>query len=188
MRRWILENDMLDVIVALPNDLIYNTGRATYVRIPDNQMKADRKGKVQLIDATCMHAKMKKSLVNKRVLMTDEQIVEIVNTYPGNVDDATFKNEFVEGYRDAQCSSLRWTSSKPSEVRPAARYIGRTSRSRARRHRHTESKTSRLTSMGVARNLSGAFVGVFGRFAPARRRAELVMATLVVQFFRRVQA
>ena len=114
MRRWILENDMLDAIVALPNDLFHNTGSATYVRILDNQKKAGRKGKVQFIDATCMHAKMKKSLVNKRVLMTDEQIVEIVNTSPGNVDDATFKNEFVEGYRDAQCSSLSRTSSKPS--------------------------------------------------------------------------
>ena len=159
-------------------------------------MKAGRKGKVQLIDATCMHAKMKKSLGDKRVLMTDEQIVEIVKTYPGNVDDATFKNEFVEGYRDAQCSSLSRTSSKPSEVRPATRYIGRTSRSRARRHRHIESKTSRLTSMAVAKNLGGAFVetfvgafvGIFGRFAPPRRRVELVMAPSVVQFFRRVQA
>ena len=96
IRRWILENDMLDAIIALPNDLFYNTGIATYVWILDNHKKADRKGKVQLIDATRMYAKMKKSLGNKRVLMTEEQIAEIVAAYSGNVKDGTFKHEFVE--------------------------------------------------------------------------------------------
>ena len=96
IRRWIFENDMLDAIIALPNDLFYNTGIATYVWILDNDKKADRKGKVQLIDATRMYAKMKKSLGNKRVMMTDEQIAEIVKTYSGNVKDATFTTEFVE--------------------------------------------------------------------------------------------
>ncbi len=81
IRRWIIENDMLEAIIALPNDLFYNTGIATYFWILDNDKKADRKGKVQLIDATRMYAKMKKSLGNKRVLMTDEQIAEIVGVY-----------------------------------------------------------------------------------------------------------
>ena len=74
IRRWILENDMLEAIVALPNDLFYNTGIATYVWLLSNHKRPDRKGKVQLIDATRMHAKMKKSLGNKRVFMTDAQI------------------------------------------------------------------------------------------------------------------
>ncbi len=96
IRRWILENDLLDAIIALPNDLFYNTGIATYVWILDNNKKGKRKGKVQLIDATRMYAKMKKSLGSKRVLITDEQIAEIVQVYAGNVKDATFANEFVE--------------------------------------------------------------------------------------------
>ncbi len=96
IRRWILENDMLDAIIALPNDLFYNTGIATYIWILDNDKKAERKGKVQLIDATRMYAKMKKSLGNKRVLITDEQIAEIVKVYAGNLKDVSFEHEFVE--------------------------------------------------------------------------------------------
>ncbi len=94
IRRWILENDLLEAIIALPNDLFYNTGIATYIWILSNHKKQDRKGKVQLIDATRMYAKMKKSLGNKRVYITDEQLEEIVRVYSGNVDQATFSNEF----------------------------------------------------------------------------------------------
>ena len=96
IRRWILENDLLEAIIALPSDLFYNTGIATYVWLLSNHKKADRKGKVQLIDATRMYAKMKKSLGNKRVYMTDEQIAEVVQVYAGAVDQATFTAEFKE--------------------------------------------------------------------------------------------
>ena len=96
IRRWILENDLLEAIIALPNDLFYNTGIATYIWVLSNHKKADRKGKVQLIDATRMYAKMKKSLGNKRVHITNSQIEEVVKTYAGNVDQAVFANEFVE--------------------------------------------------------------------------------------------
>ena len=96
IRRWVLENDMLEAIIALPNDLFYNTGIATYIWILDNDKKAARKGKVQLIDATRMYAKAKKSLGNKRVLITDEQIAEIVKVYAAGTKDATFELEFKE--------------------------------------------------------------------------------------------
>jgi type I restriction enzyme M protein len=99
IRRWILENDLLEAIIALPNDLFYNTGIATYIWILDNGKKAERKGKVQLIDATRMYAKMKKSLGSKRVLITEEQIAEIVAIYAGNVNDAIFQNEFAESVK-----------------------------------------------------------------------------------------
>jgi type I restriction enzyme M protein len=101
IRRWILENDWLDAIIALPNDLFYNTGIATYVWLIDNNKTEKRKGNVQLIDATRMYAKMKKSLGNKRVLLTDEQIAEIVQVYAGDVKDATFKNEIAETAKEA---------------------------------------------------------------------------------------
>jgi type I restriction enzyme M protein len=97
IRRWILENDLLEAIVALPKDLFYNTGIATYVWLLSNHKKTDRKGKVQLIDATRMYAKMKKSLGDKRVYMTEPQIEEVVKAYAGNIDQATFVNEFVDG-------------------------------------------------------------------------------------------
>jgi type I restriction enzyme M protein len=96
IRRWILENDLLDAIIALPNDLFYNTGIATYIWILDNHKKKERKGRVQLIDATRMYAKMKKSLGSKRVYLTDGQISEIVSTYAGNLKDTSFKSEFVD--------------------------------------------------------------------------------------------
>ncbi|MFY9811157.1 type I restriction-modification system subunit M [Aquabacterium sp.] len=96
IRRWILENDLLEAIIALPNDLFYNTGIATYIWILDNDKKSDRKGKVQLIDATRMYAKMKKSLGNKRVLITDEQIAEIVNAYSEGAADVSFAGEYKE--------------------------------------------------------------------------------------------
>jgi type I restriction enzyme M protein len=101
IRRWVLENDMLDAIIALPNDLFYNTGIATYIWILDNDKKADRKGKVQLIDATRMHAKMKKSLGNKRVLITEAQVAEIVKVYSTCKVDATFTLEFKEPVKGA---------------------------------------------------------------------------------------
>jgi type I restriction enzyme M protein len=96
IRRYILENDLLDAIIALPNDLFYNTGIATYIWLLDNDKTPERKGKVQLIDATRMYAKMKKSLGNKRVLMTDEQIAEVVKAYSSFADGTSFELEFKE--------------------------------------------------------------------------------------------
>lgn len=96
IRRWLLENDWVEAIIALPNDLFYNTGIATYVWLLDNDKKADRKGQVQLIDATRMYAKMKKSLGNKRVFITDEQMVEIVQVYAEFRKNATFEREYKE--------------------------------------------------------------------------------------------
>jgi len=96
IRRWILERDLLDTIIALPNDLFYNTGIATYIWILDNNKSSEREGKVQLIDATRMYAKMKKSLGNKRVYLTDEQIAEIAKVYSGMEEEATFSLEYKE--------------------------------------------------------------------------------------------
>lgn len=104
IRRWILENDLLDAIIALPNDLFYNTGIATYIWILDNDKKVDRQGKVQLIDATRMYVKMK-SLGNKRVRITDEQIAEIVKIYSTGAENATFSLEFKEAAKASSVSA-----------------------------------------------------------------------------------
>lgn len=79
IRRWILENDFLEAIVALPNDLFYNTGIGTYVWVLTNNKAEDRKNSVQLIDATGMHSPMRKSLGSKRKFLADEQISDIAN-------------------------------------------------------------------------------------------------------------
>jgi len=96
IRRWILENDLLDTIIALPNDMFYNTGIATYIWILDNNKNQERKGKVQMIDATRMYVKMKKSLGNKRVQITDDQINEIVKVYASCSQGVAFENEAVD--------------------------------------------------------------------------------------------
>lgn len=100
IRRWLLENDLVEAIIGLPNDLFYNTGIATYIWLLDNDKRADRKGKVQLIDATRMYRKMPKSLGNKRVLITDEQIEEIVQAYAQVKEGVSFKQEFQDAGKD----------------------------------------------------------------------------------------
>lgn len=77
IRRWILENDWLETIVALPNDLFYNTGIGTYVWVLSNNKALERKGLVQLIDASALHTPMQKSLGSKRKRMSEEQIAEV---------------------------------------------------------------------------------------------------------------
>ena len=96
IRRWLLEQDMLETIIALPNDLFYNTGIATYVWVLDNAKTGSRKGHVQLIDATRMYGKMKKSLGSKRVEITADQIAEIVGAYSSFAKDGTFTKEFTD--------------------------------------------------------------------------------------------
>jgi type I restriction enzyme M protein len=86
IRRWIIENDWLDAIVALPDQLFYNTGIYTYVWLVTNRKPAERRGKVQLIDGTRFFRKMKKSLNNKRNEISDEQIAALTRLY-GNYRD-----------------------------------------------------------------------------------------------------
>jgi len=71
IRKWIIENDWLDAIVALPDQMLYNTGIFTYIWIVTNKKKPERKGKVQLIDGTRFFVKMRKSLGNKRNKLGD---------------------------------------------------------------------------------------------------------------------
>ena len=81
IRRWILENDWLEAIIAMPTDLFYNTGIGTYIWVLSNHKDGLRKGKVQLIDASAMHASMRKSLGSKRKYLSDEQIAEIAKLH-----------------------------------------------------------------------------------------------------------
>lgn len=91
IRRWILENDWLEAIIALPTDLFYNTGIGTYIWVLSNHKDALRKGKVQLINASAMHAPMRKSLGNKRKYLSDEQIAEIAKLHEAFEQDPNSK-------------------------------------------------------------------------------------------------
>lgn len=86
IRRWILENDWLEAIVALPTDLFYNTGIGTYVWILSNHKAPQRRGKVQLIDASDQHSPMRKSLGSKRKQIAQAQIDEIARWHDEQAD------------------------------------------------------------------------------------------------------
>ena len=81
IRRWILENDWLEGIVALPDQMFYNTGISTYFWILTNHKRPDHRGKVILLDARDFFAKMRKSLGDKRKYLTEEHIREITRLY-----------------------------------------------------------------------------------------------------------
>lgn len=87
IRRWIIENDLLDTIVALPVDMFYNTGISTYIWILDNDKPSDRKNKVQLIDGSSMFGKMRKSLGSKRKELRPDDIATIAELYIEQVND-----------------------------------------------------------------------------------------------------
>ncbi|PTQ82895.1 type I restriction-modification system subunit M [Nitrosomonas ureae] len=81
IRRYILEADLLEAIVALPTDMFYNTGIATYVWILSNKKAAQRKGKVQLINGVNLCSKMRKSLGSKRNVMEEDDIATITRAF-----------------------------------------------------------------------------------------------------------
>ena len=81
IRKWILESDYLEAIVALPQELFYNTSISTYIWLLTNRKAPERRGKLQLIDAAELYEKMPKSLGNKRRRISDEQIDEIAGLY-----------------------------------------------------------------------------------------------------------
>ncbi len=92
IRRYVLENDLLEAIVGLPTDMFYNTGISTYVWIVSNRKPAHRKGKLQLIDASGMWQKMRKSLGSKRKELSEDHIAEITRLF----------GEFKEAYVDPE--------------------------------------------------------------------------------------
>ena len=106
IRRYVLENDLVEAIIGLPTDMFYNTGISTYVWIVSNRKPAARKGRVQLIDASGFWQKMRKSLGSKRKELSPEHIEDITKLF-GRAKEVTrdgvpishiFKNEDF-GYR-----------------------------------------------------------------------------------------
>ena len=103
IRRFIIENDLLEAIIQLPNNIFYNTGITTYIWILSNKKSQKRKGKVQLIDASEMYQKLRKNLGNKNCELTQQHVKDILNCYlelqeldrkeTGNLASKVFDNE-----------------------------------------------------------------------------------------------
>jgi type I restriction enzyme M protein len=111
IRRWIIENDWLDAVIALPDQMFYNTGIYTYIWLVSNKKPAHRKGKVQLIDGTRHFQKMKKSLGDKRNELSKEHIAELVRLYARYEHDAT-SEVMVEGKPDGRTTPASEFSGK----------------------------------------------------------------------------
>lgn len=108
IRKWIIENDWLEAIVALPDQLFYNTGISTYLWIVTNRKEQHRKGKIQLVNATSFFKKMRKSLGNKRNEICDEQRDQITRLY-GDLKE----NEFIRTFDNSDFGYRRITVDRP---------------------------------------------------------------------------
>ncbi|HEY8588727.1 MAG TPA: class I SAM-dependent DNA methyltransferase [Naasia sp.] len=161
IRRYLLENDLLEAIVALPTDMFYNTGIATYLWILDNDKRAERRGTVQLIDGTSFSRKMRKSLGSKRKELGPEDIERIVKLY-GDAEESdvskTFRTEDF-GYRTITVERplrLNWALTRERlEVALASRALAKLDR--AARARLLEAVSSTPASpLPVVEEAAGA--------------------------------
>ncbi|MES2299479.1 MAG: class I SAM-dependent DNA methyltransferase [Pseudomonadota bacterium] len=114
IRRYVLENDLVEAIIGLPTDMFYNTGISTYIWILSNKKPDDRKGWVQLIDASSFWQKIRKSLGSKRKELSDEHIADITRLF----------GEFSEGdlvtVLDAKGNEVDRKLLAPGEIAPDA--------------------------------------------------------------------
>jgi type I restriction enzyme M protein len=116
IRRYILENDLLEAIIALPTDMFYNTGISTYVWVLSNKKRAEQKGKVQLINAVHLYQKMRKSLGSKRQELGEADIALITKTF------GAF--EAVETYELDKAPDAKGTRGRPSAKKADTKTFG----------------------------------------------------------------
>ena len=112
IRRWIIENDMLEAVVGLPDQLFYNPGISTYFWVVTNRKADHRRGKIALLDARQDFAKMRKSLGDKRKYLTDEQIKDLTSTYHSALDEAAIDPR-VKVFDNADFGYQRITVERP---------------------------------------------------------------------------
>ncbi len=108
IRRWMMQNDLIEAIIALPNDLFYNTGIATYIWVLSKNKRAERKGKIQLIDATQIYHKLRKALGDKKNEISPEDRAAITKLY------ADFEeNELCKIYNNEEFIYREYTVMQP---------------------------------------------------------------------------
>ena len=108
IRRYMLENDLIEAIIALPVDLFYNTGIATYIWVLSKNKREERKGKIQLIDASSIFHKLRKALGNKKNEISPEDRSEITKLYA-----AFEENEFCKIYSNTEFIYREYTVMQP---------------------------------------------------------------------------
>jgi len=142
IRRWVIENDWLEAIIALPDQLFYNTGIYTYIWVLTDRKEEKRKGKVQLVNAVDFYVKMRKSLGNKRNEVSPDQIREITELY-----NAFEEGEYVRilgnedfGYRKATVERPLRRNFKASPERIERLYDQRAFQNIAKSKRKGEAK------------------------------------------------
>jgi type I restriction enzyme M protein len=113
IRRYVLENDLVEAIIGLPTDMFYNTGINTYVWILSNRKPDHRKGKLQLIDATAMWQKMRKSLGSKRKELSDDHIAEITRIFGQFIEAADGKKSISRIFKNSDFGYRTITVERP---------------------------------------------------------------------------
>lgn len=119
IRRYIIENDLLDCIIQLPNNLFYNTGITTYIWVLSNNKKAERKGKVILIDASQRFKKLRKNLGNKNCELAPEHIKEVLDAYNAfkNVERQGEDGLAVQIFDNSDFGYYKVTIERPSRLK-----------------------------------------------------------------------
>ena len=113
IRRYVLENDLVEAIIGLPTDMFYNTGISTYVWILSNRKLAHRKGTVQLIDASGFWQKMRKSLGSKRKELSDDHIAEITRLFGHNIEASEGKKPISRIFKNSDFGYRAITVERP---------------------------------------------------------------------------
>ena len=108
IRRWMLENDLIEAIIALPTDLFYNAGIATYIWVLSKNKRCERKGKIQLINASEFSSKLRKALGNKRNEISAENRLEITKLYADFAE-----NEYCKIYKNEEFIYREYTVMQP---------------------------------------------------------------------------
>lgn len=108
IRRWMLENDLIEAIIALPTDLFYNTGIVTYIWVLSKNKRRERKGKIQLIDASGFYNKLRKALGNKKNEISPENRSEITKLYADFAE-----NEYCKIYKNEEFIYREYTVMQP---------------------------------------------------------------------------
>jgi type I restriction enzyme M protein len=119
IRRWIIENDWLEAIVALPENMFYNTGIATYIWLISNRKTPERKGKIQLIDATGMFVPLRKNLGKKNCEISEEQVSKITDliVHPVETEESKiFPNQTFGYYKLTVERPLKLTGIDPDKI------------------------------------------------------------------------
>ena len=118
IRRYIIENDLLDAIVQLPNNMFYNTGITTYIWLLNNNKPKERQGSVQLLDANNLFQKLRKNLGSKNCELTPAQIREIAQAYLDNLEETKEGSDLkIKRFKNSDFGHYKVNIERPKRLR-----------------------------------------------------------------------